>query len=394
MENADDRRMATRKIEIFDTTLREGTQTPEVSFSFQQKADLLSELFNCGVEFAEVGYPAASNAELDEISRLTALTERPMLSVLSRCSVEDVLHSSKASAEVLDIDLGISRYQLEYLRLTIDEAFDLASQVLAVARQTGKRIKFACVDSFRTPLEDLGKLYQHVSCHGIEWFTLCDTVGVANPESVSSMVRKLKAFNGCKLSVHFHNDFGMAVANSVIAAVNGAEQLEVTVNGLGDRAGIASMIPVLTYLREICGFRVSTDSRRLRELSRKVSEMTGISISPLEPIVGEYCFKHVPGIHVAGIIREPATFEPISPETVGQERSITLGRYTGRKAVAWSLQKLGASASDSELEALTKLVKQLSYEGRTVAESELIMLLQRVRTSEPGAQNGLNVAPD
>ncbi len=321
--------MIKRLIEIFDTTLREGAQTPYVNFTYKDKKLILEKLFRIGVGFAEVGYPASSNEELKEIQKITSLKKRPILSSLGRAEINDIQACNLAQTEIIDIDLGISSFQLDYLKLTLTEAYKKSFDSIITAKKTGKRIKFAAVDSYRTPLSHIVNLYKAVSKAGAEWFTLCDTVGITNPDEVSYSIRKLKKLGGCKISVHFHNDFNMATSNTIIAAMSGADQLELTINGIGDRAGIASLSPVVTYLKEIKGYDLNIDIAKLKSLSNFVSKITKIKISPLEPIIGDYCFKHSPSIHVAGVLKNPQNFEPINPHLLNQTRDIVLGRYSG-----------------------------------------------------------------
>lgn len=367
------------RIEIFDTTLREGTQTPYVNFGFKDKVNFLKKLFEIGIDFAEVGYPISSKDEMEEIRKLTSFNQRPILSSLGRATLKDVQACNFSNTEIIDIDLGISPYQLEYLKISLEDAYKKALNAVAAAKKTGKRIKFAALDTQRTAISHVIKLYEIVSKAGAEWFTLCDTVGISNPDEVKFTIGKLKTINGCKLSVHFHNDFDMATSNTITAALVGAQQLELTVNGLGDRAGIAPMSPVVTYLKEVKGCAINVDLTKLRYISDYVSEISKIEISPLEPVVGDYCFKHSPGVHVAGILSNPLTFEPINPEKVGQTREIALGRYSGKKAVKSILSKNDINASDKELVYITKLVKNKAKKGEKITETKLLSLLYASR---------------
>lgn len=364
------------QIEIFDSTLREGAQTPHVNFSFEDKKLVLKKLFELGVDFAEVGYPSASKTEMEEIIKLTQETNRPQISVLGRLLKEDIKKSLQSGAEIIDIDLGISPYQLEYLKIGLNEALKKAFEVIKYAAETRKRIKFAALDFNRTSVKELNKLYKVVSKAGAEWFTLCDTVGAASPDQVKYYLSKLT--DGCKIAVHFHNDFDQAAANTIAAALSGATQLELTINGLGDRAGIAAMAPVVVYLKEIAGLKINIDLKKLKKLANLVSKISKIPLSPLEPIVGKYCFKHSPGIHVAGVINNNKTFEPLKPEIVGQKRTIVLGRYTGKKAVKKYLEQENISFRKMNLEKLTSQIKEESIKRkRSLTKKELLRLINQ-----------------
>lgn len=360
------------KIEIFDSTLREGAQTPYVSFSLNEKKKILHELFLSNIHFAEVGCPASSDIELKEIIKLSKLKERPILSVLGRCYKNDIISCSQSGVEIINIDLGISSYQLEVMRMTLEDAYLRAIEVMKIAKNTNKRIKFAAMDVFRTPFKELLKLYKIASKTGAEWFKLCDTVGIADPEYVTNIVTKLKEYSGCKLSVHFHNDFDLATANGVSAAKAGVEQIEVTLNGIGDRAGITPLVPITTYLQEIEGYPLSIDLPRIIKLSKYVSKITSIKISPIDPIVGEYCFKHSPGIHGAGVINNPFSFEPINPNKVGQTRELVLGHYTGRNVVNKFYKDIGINLDKKQLVAITNKIKLLSRIKKKISKDDLI----------------------
>lgn len=366
-----------KHIEIFDTTLREGAQTPHVNFSFDQKREIINDLYSLGVDFVEVGYPASSNIEFSETMSLTAIKNRPLISVLGRCTKKDILIGAKTGADVLDIDLGISPFQLDYLKLTLDQAYQKAESITRIAKKTGKKVKFAALDFNRTHIKDLIKLYKLVSEAGSEWFTLCDTVGLATPDIVSYYVKKIRQeVSGCKLSVHFHNDFDMATANTIVAAERGVEQLELTINGLGDRAGIAPAAPVIAYLQEIVGFPLKINLPQLKQLSEKISSMTKIAYSPLESVVGEYCFTHNPGIHIAGILKNTSTFEPLNPTKIGQKRHFVIGRYTGKHAIKNLLERNGLFVEENILEQLTEKVKQQTiFRGHNLSLEEIKQLL-------------------
>lgn len=367
-------------LEIFDSTLREGAQTPYVNFSFEEKSQIIHDLYQLGIHFVEIGYPSSSQNEFDEISKLVKIVKRPVISVLGRCSDEDIKKCSLTKSEVIDIDLGISPFQLDYLKLTLNEAYEKARLITLKAVNTGCRVKFAALDFIRTPIEKLSKLYRIVSDAGAEWFTLCDTVGLAIPDSVEFYIKKIHQEQpGCKLSVHFHNDFDMATANTISAALNGVEQLEVTINGLGDRAGIAPMAPVVTYLQEVVGFNLGIDLSKLKSLSEKISKMTRINYSPLEPIIGDYCFTHNPGIHVAGVQKNPNIFEPIDPKKINQKRKYTIGRYTGKHALKIQLDELGIKLDNELLLILVEKIKNETISlKRNLTVEEIIALANKL----------------
>jgi len=358
--------------------LREGAQTPHVTFSFNQKKEIINDLYNLGINFVEVGYPTSSKNEFSEICNLTKLSKRPFISVLSRCNEDDIKNCIKVGAEILDIDLGISKFQLDYLKITKEEAFKKANSVIAAASKTGKKIKFAALDFVRTPIKDLIDLYKIVSLAGADWFTLCDTVGLATPDLIKYILKKINSEKtNCKIAVHFHNDFGMATANTITAALNGADQLEVTVNGLGDRSGIAPMASVVTYLQEIAGFNLNVNLLKLKSISEKISQMTKINYSPLEPIVGEYCFMHTPGIHIAGILKNHLTFEPIDPKKINQKREFIIGRYTGKHALQFFLKKMSISLNDEQTLILSEKIKNKTISiKRELTLEEIIKLIK------------------
>lgn len=370
--------MNKKRIEIFDTTLREGAQMPFVNFSYEQKKTVLRELLLLGVDFAEVGYPASSHAEMDEIKKLSALIKRPILSALGRCTKNDILLCSQSGVEIIDIDLGVSPYQLDILHMTLNDAFNKVQEIVTIAKSTGKRVKFAALDVFRTPIDITIRLYTIISKAGAEWFTLCDTVGIADPEKVRYTITKLNQHRGCKLSVHFHNDFDMATANAITAVKAGVEQVEVTVNGIGDRAGISPMAPVLAYLQEIAGFQSSVNLLRLQKFSVLISEMTKVQISPIDPITGKYCFKHTPGIHGAGVLKNPSSFEPIDPRKVGQTREFVLGRYTGRHVVDRFYKDIGIDLDFQQLVKVTDEIKLLSRKKKRITKRDLLAIVKKM----------------
>lgn len=366
-----------KKIEIFDSTLREGAQTPYVNFSFKQKLEIIRDLYDMGINFVEIGYPTSSSNEFNEICDLIKISKRSLISVLCRSNENDIKKCSDTNSEILDIDLGISQFQLDYLKLTLEEAYKKANLITTIASKTGKRIKFADLDFVRTPIKNIINLYKIVSTAGAEWFTVCDTVGLATPDFVEYFFKKInKERTKCKIAVHFHNDFDMATANTISSALNGAEQIEVTINGLGDRSGIAPMAPVITYLQEIAGFDLKINLSKLKLISEKISQMTQINYSPLEPIVGNYCFTHTPGIHIAGMMKNTSTFEPIDPQKIGQKRNFVIGRYTGKHALQFLLKELSIPLNNQQLSTLAENIKNktISLE-RNLTIKEILQLI-------------------
>lgn len=370
--------MKSKSVEVFDTTLREGAQTPYVHFTYEEKKLILHKLWETGIDFAEIGYPASSRVEMGEIQKLSRLRSRPILSALGRCASHDISLCSRSGVEVVDIDLGISDYQLEVLHLSRDLALKKAVEIVDFAKGTGKRVKFADLDVFRTPIKDTLKLYSLVSQTGAEWFTLCDTVGIADPDLVTYTVTKLRQRGGCKLSVHFHNDFDMATANCIAAVKASVDQIEVTVDGIGDRAGITAMAPIVVYMHEILGIRTRVDLTKLQELSKLVRSMTGIPDSPLKPIVGEYCFKHTPGIHGAGVINNPLSFEPLSPMKVGQKRELVVGHYTGWHVVDKVCLDMGIYLDREQLRAVTDEIKLAARKKKHIENHDILIVLKKL----------------
>lgn len=374
--------MKTRYIEVFDTTLREGAQTPYVHFTYEEKKLVLHALLELGVDFAEVGYPASSKIEMEEIRQLSQLVKRPILSGLGRCTNKDISICAQSGVEVVDIDLGISDYQLEILHYSLKEAFRKAAEIVQFTKGTRKRVKFADLDVFRTPIKNTLQLYSIVSKAGAEWFTLCDTVGTADPELVTYTIKRLLKSGGCKLSVHFHNDFDMATANCIAAVKTGAEQIEVTANGIGDRAGITPMAPTLVYLHEIVGIQSHVNLTKLLGYSNIISKITKIPNSPLEPIVGTYCFKHTPGIHGAGVIKNPLSFEPLNPLKIGQQRELLLGHYTGRHVVNKICTDIGIHLDKEQLRIVTDQIKLLARKKKKILTSDIFTIINKFHFSK------------
>lgn len=373
------------RVRIFDTTLRDGEQTPGVSLTPEEKVEIAVALNELGVDVIEAGFPITSAGEAKSVREIVkAISEISSVSTAEVCAL--------ARAERRDIDLAIDSgvnsvhvfiatsplHREHKLKMSKDEILSKAVESVEYAKSRGVRVEFSAEDATRTELDFLIEVFRAVEEAGADRVDIPDTVGVMTPAAmrhlVSSVVREVRV----PISVHCHNDFGLAVANSLAAIEAGAQQAHVTVNGIGERAGNASLEQFVTSLHYLYGVRTGVKLEKLKEVSELVEKLTGIQVPPNYPIVGENAFSHESGIHVHGVLEHPGTYEPLTPEAVGMRRRIVLGKHTGKHAVEEWLRKLGYKAGRDEVNEVIKRIKELGDLGLKVTEREFSRIAAEV----------------
>ena len=287
------------KIYIFDTTLRDGEQTPGVALTVDEKIQIAQKLNNLGVDKIEVGFPASSKGEIESAKKIRARDLDSTLVGLARSLKSDI-------DAVLDADL-------EYI-------IQGAVESVEYAKDHGLTVEFSAEDATRTERDYLFEIFNEVAGAGADFLDVPDTVGILTPIMTRELITDIKNNFKIPISVHFHNDFGLATANTLTAIECGANQAHVTVNGLGERTGNCSLEELVMTLKTAYGVDLGLDTTRLYSLSNLVGRLTGVKMPVNKPIVGDNAFAHESGIHVHGILNNASTYEPISPEMVGHSR--------------------------------------------------------------------------
>lgn len=347
-----------KRVRVLDSTIREGEQTPGVSFTSEEKLRLCAALDRAGVDAIELGHPGAAPDVDRAIALIAGARLRAELVVHCRTHPADVERAGRLPVGRLALYLGTSPPHLEdKLRISQGEALRRVGDTVAAAVATGKRVRFSAEDAFRTDPGFLTEVVAAAAAAGADHVGLPDTVGVARPRTVRQVFSRVaRAVPGVTLNAHCHDDLGMAVANTLAAVEGGATCVHVSVNGLGERCGLAAMAPVVMALRLLDGVH-TVDPAALVGLSSMVEDLSGVPVSPLAPVVGRHAFSHTGGVHTAGVTREPASYEPYPPELTGRCREVLVGKLAGRAAVAWRLARLGVRVEPAELGRLVEAVK-------------------------------------
>jgi len=368
-----------RRVRVFDTTLRDGDQTPGVSFTTDQKLLVARQLDRLGVDTIEAGTPVSSEGERKAVAAIAKAGMTAEVCGLARAIKEDVDAALGCGVDCVHVFISTSDLHLKHmLKMTREQVLQRAVKYVEYAKDHGVTVEFSAMDASRTDLGYLKQIYQATVEAGADRINVPDTVGVITPRGMNYLISQLKPVIKVPISVHCHDDLGLATANSLAAVEAGAEQVQVAVNGLGERAGNASLEEVVMALRALYGARLNIRTRLIAETSDLVERLTGISVPPNKAIVGENAFAHVSGIHAHGVLEFPGTYEPISPELVGHHRRLALGKLTGRHSVEKQLRSIGVKAAKAQLTEITKRVKALGDKGKRVTDIDLRAIAESV----------------
>jgi 2-isopropylmalate synthase len=378
-------------VRIFDTTLRDGEQSPGFSMNTAEKIRMARQLAKLGVDVIEAGFPIASRGDLEAVRKVAEEVRDVPIAALARAKREDVsaaLEALEAAASPrLHIFLATSDLHLRAkLNITREQALEAIGSMIRYGQQHVEEVEFSAEDAGRTDIEFLCQVCRVAVDAGATVLNLPDTVGYAVPEEYGAMFRQVREYlgdpAGVTLSAHCHDDLGLAVANSLAAVRAGVRQIECTVNGIGERAGNAALEEVVVALavrKENFGVMTGIRLEELFAASRLLTEITGAQVAPNKAVVGANAFAHEAGIHQDGIIKNPLTYEIISPQAVGvPSRSMVLGKHSGRNALRMSLRDLGYEPSDAELAECYRRVTSLADQMKQVRQRDLVAIAHEV----------------
>ncbi len=366
---------AGRRVRIFDTTLRDGEQTPGVALATADKVAIARVLDDLGVDSIEAGFPANSPGEFESVKAVAHAGLRAKICTLNRTVQADIDASIAADVDEIHVFIATSDIHLTHkLKMTREQVLEKAVTAIDYAKSHGFVVEFSSEDATRTDLGFLKTVHRQVQDAKADRIDVADTVGTMSPPAMRHLIGELKAVTRVPIAVHCHNDFGLATANSLAAVEGGAEEVHVTVNGIGERAGNASLEEVVMGLRAFYGIVTNVDSTRLSHASKIVSRLTGVAVQPNKAIVGDNAFAHESGIHVHGILGDQSTYEAMTPDSVGKERKIVVGKHSGVHSVESRLKEYGFSLSKEQLTGVTARVKRLAEGGKQVDDAELVAL--------------------
>jgi 2-isopropylmalate synthase len=383
-------------VRIFDTTLRDGEQSPGFSMNTSEKLKMARQLAALNVDVIEAGFPIASRGDLEAVQTVAKEIREVPIAALARAKKEDVsaaLEALKpAAAPRLHVFLATSDLHLRVkLNMTREQALEAIAAMIRYGRQHVDVVEFSAEDAGRTDIDFLCQVCRVAVDAGATVLNLPDTVGYAVPEEYGAMFTKVRESlgdpEGITLSAHCHDDLGLAVANSLAAIRAGVRQIECTINGIGERAGNASLEEVVVALAvRKDNFGVTTGIRldQLFPASRLLTEITGAQVAPNKAVVGANAFAHEAGIHQDGIIKNPLTYEILSPQTVGvPNRSLVVGKHSGRHALRMTLKDLGYEASDAELAEIYRRVTTLADQAKQVRARDIVGIAHEVIRRRP-----------
>jgi methanogen homocitrate synthase len=366
-------------IEICDVTLRDGEQTPGVSFSCEEKTYIAQMLDTIGIEVIEAGFPAVSPNEKQCVKTIAGLGLNARICGFARAREPDVATAIDCGVDMVSIFMPTSELHVRLkFKKPREQVLEDALGVIDFATDQGVQVRFAAEDASRTDLTFLKEVYRRASEHGALLVSFADTVGCLIPTEMNRIMTELVASVDKPLCAHCHNDMGCAVANTITAAEAGAFQLHTTVNGIGERAGNASLDEVLVALRMKGGIE-RYDLSHLSELSRMVEKFSGISLPRNKPVTGELAFSHESGIHIAAILEDPSAYEYFSPDLVGSERKFILGKHTGKKALEYVVASMGCELSEKQVCRVLDLVKDHSEHKCTITSEVLKKLIRKAK---------------
>jgi len=383
-------------VRIFDTTLRDGEQSPGFSMNTSEKLKMARQLAALNVDVIEAGFPIASRGDLEAVQTVAKEIREVPIAALARAKKEDVSAALEAlepaAAPRLHVFLATSDLHLRVkLNMTREQALEAIAAMIRYGRQHVDVVEFSAEDAGRTDIDFLCQVCRVAVDAGATVLNLPDTVGYAVPEEYGAMFTKVRESlgdpEGITLSAHCHDDLGLAVANSLAAIRAGVRQIECTINGIGERAGNASLEEVVVALAvRKDNFGVTTGIRldQLFPASRLLTEITGAQVAPNKAVVGANAFAHEAGIHQDGIIKNPLTYEILSPQTVGvPNRSLVVGKHSGRHALRMTLKDLGYEASDAELAEIYRRVTTLADQAKQVRARDIVGIAHEVIRRRP-----------
>lgn len=377
------------KVVIFDTTLRDGEQAPGGSLNVKEKLEIARQLSCLGVDVIEAGFPVASEGDFEAVRLIAREVKTPVICALARARQKDIDTAYKALKPAkrsrIHVFLATSKIHMRYkLKKAKQEILRQAVEMVKYARKYVKDIEFSPEDASRTEKEFLFEIVEAVIEAGARTINIPDTVGYAVPSEFGELIGEMKAcvpnIDKAIISVHCHDDLGLAVANSLVAVKNGARQVECTINGIGERAGNASLEEIVMALitrRDLFSVKTLIKTKEIFRSSRLVSKLTGFLVPPNKAIVGVNAFRHEAGIHQDGVLKKRTTYEIIRPQDVGYSGThLVMGKHSGRHAFSERLKTLGFSLSVKELERAFIRFKHLADKKREVFDEDLTAIIE------------------
>ncbi len=376
-------------VKIFDTTLRDGEQVPGCKLDTKDKLKLAIQLDNLGVDVLEAGFPISSPGDFESVVKISKNVKNASVCALSRANEKDIEVAAESLKHAIKprihTGIGTSDIHIKYkFNSNKDSIIELAKQSVSYAKRFVEDVEFYAEDAGRTENEFLAKVCEEVIKSGATVLNIPDTTGYCLPSEYGEKIKFLKenvsGINNVTISCHCHNDLGLATANSISGVINGARQIECTINGIGERAGNTSLEEVVMIMRQHPDLNLDTNinSKLLYSTSQKVSELMGMPVQPNKAVVGSNAFAHSSGIHQDGVIKKRETYEIIDPKDVGVDKSsIILTARSGRAALAYKMREIGVELTKVQLDSVYQEFLTLADIQKEVSEKDLPIILEK-----------------
>jgi 2-isopropylmalate synthase len=385
--------MPTERVQIFDTTLRDGEQAPGFSLRPDEKLQLARQLDGLGVDILEAGFPIASPADAEAVRRIAVEIRRPSVACLARCRREDIERAGwaiePAARSRIHTFIATSDLHLQSkLRISREDCLAAAVEAVTLARQYTDDVQFSAEDATRSDLDFLCRVIEAVIRAGASTINLPDTVGYSTPDEISEFFTRIRTrvpdADTVTFSTHCHDDLGLAVANTLAAVQAGARQVECTVNGIGERAGNAALEEVVmgfTVRQDRLPYVTAIETKQIFPSSQMLSALTGQGVQPNKAVVGRNAFAHEAGIHQDGILKDRRTYEIMRAEDVGAPwKPIVLGKHSGRHAVQRRCADLGLELTSKEIADVYQMLMAIADERKSISDSDLVTVVSAVRS--------------
>ncbi|WP_406535162.1 homocitrate synthase family protein [Methanobrevibacter sp.] len=370
-------------ITIYDTTLRDGEQTPGVCFGLEDKLKIARKLDQFKIHQIEAGFPIVSERERESVKAIANEGLDATILGLTRTKPQDIDAALDCDVDGIITFVGTSDIHLDHkMHITRQDAINLCETAVDYAKDHGLFVAFSAEDATRTDIEFLKRIYSKAQECGADRVHIADTTGAITPQGIDYLVKELVKDIDVDIAVHLHNDFGLAVINSITGVLAGAKAVSTTVNGIGERAGNASLEELIMAMKILYGKDYGFKTKYIKELSDLVSQASGLPIPYNKPIVGNNVFRHESGIHVDAVIEEPLCYEPYLPELVGQKRQLVLGKHSGCRAVRAKLNECELDVSDEELIEIVKQVKKSREEGKYINDQVFKDIVKKISKKE------------
>jgi D-citramalate synthase len=375
--------MAKGRITVLDTTLRDGEQTPGIAFNPEGKLEVARALDELGVDVIEAGAAIISEGERRAMKLISKAGLDAEICCFARGLRGDIDAALDCDVDSVHLVIPTSDIHLKHkLKKTRAELKKMAYDAAQYALDHGLVVEFSAEDASRTDAAFLLELLRGAAQLGVQRVCICDTVGVLTPEGSRKLYSTIAGELGVPVAAHCHNDFGMATANTLAAVGGGAREVHVTVNGIGERGGNAPLEEVTLALPRFYNLKTGIKLKKLYSVSKLVERVTGFPVSPSKPVVGENAFAHEAGIHTAAVLKYPPTYEPITPEMVGQKRRLVFGKLVGSHAIESELKRMGLKPTKEQVREIFEQIKRLGDRGKLITDTELRAIVDAVMGRE------------